>query len=300
MADENTDSDYTRVTISTIIVVAILIVFYAFSIDLISLLDNSVNSFQSSSSLVLIWRILCLLVGISAIVYMLKCGPGNMRVISMKEFEEVICHPVGLSKFVTFSSWTLLSNVAYFLFSIINHLLNNYGISTPNVLLQIQIFTFCTGIAMAFMTATIVRHIILPDEVRIGRDHDYMFLFHEQIMHNFAAIFLAVELILLQPELKPEFAIIGLLIGIVYVTFAYLFAYFGGGYIAYSFLHPKPKIAPILVFVLAGMISLFYTGLWFVSTLERAFAIPILIIWISLIVQFRATHKEPATETTAS
>ena len=119
-------------------------------------------------------------------------------------------------------------------------------------------------------------------------------------MHNFAAIFLALELILLQPELKPEFAIIGLLIGIVYVTFAYLFAYFGGGYIVYSFLHPKPKIAPILVFVLAGLISLFYTGLWFVSTLERAFAIPILIIWISLIVQFRATHKEPATETTAS
>ena len=31
MADENTDSDYTRVTISTIIVVAILIVFYGFN-----------------------------------------------------------------------------------------------------------------------------------------------------------------------------------------------------------------------------------------------------------------------------
>ena len=68
MADVNTESDYTRVTILTILVVAILIVFYAFSIDLISILDNSVNSFQSSSSLVLIWRISCLLVGISAIV----------------------------------------------------------------------------------------------------------------------------------------------------------------------------------------------------------------------------------------
>ena len=80
---------------------------------------------------------------------------------------------------------------------------------------------------MAFMTATIVRHIILPDEVRIGRNHDHMFLFHEQIMHNFAAIFLAVELLLVNPDLKPQFAIIGLLMGIAYVTFAYLFAYFG-------------------------------------------------------------------------
>ena len=214
MTDANAESDYTPYTILTILVVTALIVFYAYSIDLISHLDDSASSFQSSSSLVLLWRISCLFVGLCAIVYMLKCGPGNMRVMSLRDSEELILHPDGLSKFVTFSSWTLLSNVAYFLFSIIYHVLEKYEFSTPNLLLQLQIITFCTGIAMAFMTATIVRHIILPDEVRIGRNHDHMFLFHEQIMHNFAAIFLAVELILLQPELKPEFAIIGLFIGI--------------------------------------------------------------------------------------
>ena len=300
MTDANAESDYTPYTILTILVVTALIVFFAYSIDLISHLDDSASSFQSSSSLVLLWRFSCLFVGLCAIVYMLKCGPGNMRVMSLRDSEELILHPDGISKFVTFSSWTLLSNVAYFLSSIIYHVSGKYEFSTPNLLLQLQIVTFCTGIAMAFMTATIVRHIILPDEVRIGRNHDHMFLFHEQIMHNFAAIFLTVELILLQPELKPEFAIIGLFIGIVYVAFSYLFAYFGGGYIVYSFLHPKPKIAPILVFVLAGMISLFYAGIWFVSTLENVLAIPILILWISVIVQFRATHNELANETTAS
>ena len=287
MTDANFESNYTPYTLLTIIVVTALIGFYAYSIDLISHLDDSASSFQSSSSFVLLWRILCLFMGVCAIVYMLKCGPGIMRVMSVRDSEELILHPDGLSKFVTFSSWTLLSNVAYFLISIIYHVLEKYEFSTPNLLLQLQIITFCTGIAMAFMTATIVRHIILPDEVRIGRNHDHMFLFHEQIMHNFAAIFLAVELILLQPELKPEFAVIGLLIGIVYVTFAYSFAYFGGGYIVYSFLHPKPKIAPILVFVLAGLISLFYTGLWFVSTLDLIYSVPILNIWILLIVQFK-------------
>ena len=61
---------------------------------------------------------------------------------------------------------------------------------------------------MAFMTNMRVTikecvrgiSIILPDEVRIGRNHDHMFLFHEQIMHNFAAVFLAVELILVRPN----------------------------------------------------------------------------------------------------
>jgi hypothetical protein len=250
--------------------------------------------------MVLFWRISCLLVAVSAAVYMVKIGAGNMRVITIKECEEITTYPVGLSKFVTFSSWTLLSNIAYFAIAVSTQSLEFLDIRVPDLLLRFQVFIFCIGIAMAFMTATIVRHIILPDEVRIGRNHDHMFLFHEQIMHNFAAVFLAVELLIVNPALEPQFAIIGLLMGIAYVTFAYLFAYFGGGYIVYSFLHPKPKVAPVLVFVLAGMIALFYTGLWFISTLDRVFAIPILIVWISLIVQFRPTHSEPANDTIAS
>lgn len=300
MEGGDSGDDYTIYTLSLILLLTILVVYYSSLIDLIGLANSITGSFQSSSVMILIWRIFCLLVGVSAAVYMVKIGAGNMRVISIKECEEITTYPVGLSKFVTFSSWTLLSNIAYFVISVSTQSLGFLKIGVPEFLLRLQVFTFCIGIAMAFMTATIVRHIILPDEVRIGRNHDHMFLFHEQIMHNFAAIFLAVELLLVNPDLKPQFAIIGLLMGIAYVTFAYLFAYFGGGYIVYSFLHPKPKIAPVLVFVLAGMIALFYTGLWFVSTLDRGFAIPILMVWVSLIVQFRPTHSEPANDTIAS
>jgi len=294
------EHNYTRQTLFFIVLLTLISLYYSSKNDLISLVGTSVSSFQSSSVMILIWRILCLLVGVSAVIYMVKIGAGNMRVISIKECEEITIYPSGISKFVTFSSWTLLSNIAYFAISVSAQSLDFLNIKTPDFLLGLQVFLFCIGIAMAFMTATIVRHIILPDEVKIGRNHDHMFLFHEQIMHNFAAIFLAVELLMVSPELKPQFAIIGLLMGIAYVTFAYLFAYFGGGYIVYSFLHPKPKIAPVLVFVLAGMIALFYTGLWFVSTLERVFAIPILVVWVCLIVQFRPTHSEPANDTIAS
>ena len=300
MGDGDRDNDYTIYTLSLILTVTILVLYYSSLIDLLSLLFSITGSFQSSSVMILTWRIFCLLVGVSAAVYMVKIGAGNMRVITIKECEEIIIYPSGISKFVTFSSWTLLSNVVYFAISVLAQLLESLNVKVPNFVLGLQVLFFCIGIAMAFMTATIVRHIILPDEIRIGRNHDHMFLFHEQIMHNFAAVFLAVELILVRPNLEPQFAIIGILTGIFYVTFAYLFAYFGGGYIVYSFLHPKPKIAPVLVFVLAGMIALFYTGLWFVSTLDRVFAIPILLVWISLIVQFRPTQSEVAKEITAS
>ena len=300
MVEDKYERGYTAHTIFFIFLLALFSIYYSSKIDLIGLVSSSSDSFQASSIIVLLWRVSCLLVGVSAAIYMVKIGAGNMRVITIKECEEITIYPVGLSKFVTFSSWTLLSNIAYFAISISAQSLDFLNIKPPDFLLGLQVFLFCIGIAMAFMTATIVRHIILPDEVKIGRNHDHMFNFHEQIMHNFAAVFLAVELILVRPDLEPQFAIIGILTGILYVTFAYLFAYFGGGYVVYSFLHPKPKIAPVLVFVLAGMIALFYTGLWFVSTLDRVFTIPILIVWVSLIVQFGSTHIEPANETIAS
>ena len=287
MSDENIEADFTRYTISTIFFVGMGVLLYAINIDLLSLVNQSFNSFHSTSSLVFSWRLICLSVGICAIIYMFNCGPGNMRVNMLKNSEEVIYHPDGIEKFITFSSWTLLVNVIYFASASLVQTLDYFDISSPHVLSQIQVFAFCTGIAIAFLTATIVRHIILPDEARLGRNCDHMFLFHEQVMHNFAAIFLAIELIILRPKIIPEFAIFGLFLGIIYVVFAYLFAYFGGGYLAYSFIHPKPKIAPFLAIGLASFIAIFYTGLWFISTLDQVLAGILLSAWVLLIVQFK-------------
>tara|TARA_X000001036_G_scaffold39176_1_gene31624 strand:+ start:609 stop:1481 length:873 start_codon:yes stop_codon:yes gene_type:complete len=287
MSDENIEADFTRYTILTIFFVGMGVLLYAINIDLLSLVNQSVNSFYSTSSLVFSWRLICLSVGICAIIYMFNCGPGNMRVQMLKNSEEVIYHPDGIEKFITFSSWTLLVNVIYFASASLVQTLDYLEISSPQILSQIQVITFCTGIAIAFLTATIVRHIILPDEAKLGRKCDHMFLFHEQVMHNFAAIFLAIELIILRPKMIPEFAIFGLFLGIIYVVFAYLFAYFGGGYLAYSFIHPKPKIAPFLVIGLASFIAIFYTGLWFISTLDQVLAGILLSAWVMLIVQFK-------------
>lgn len=287
MSDENIEADFTRYTILTIFFVGMGVLLYAINIDLLSLVNQSVNSFHSTSSLVFSWRLICLSVGICAIIYMFNCGPGNMRVQMLKNSEEVIYHPDGIEKFITFSSWTLLVNVIYFASASLVQTLDYLEISSPHILSQIQVIAFCTGIAIAFLTATIVRHIILPDEAKLGRKCDHMFLFHEQVMHNFAAIFLAIELIILRPKMIPEFAIFGLFLGIIYVVFAYLFAYFGGGYLAYSFIHPKPKIAPFLVIGLASFIAIFYTGLWFISTLDQVLAGILLSAWVMLIVQFK-------------
>ena len=295
MSTNTEESDYTKITIGVIIGVSIAIVVVGLIIDLFGSVDKSASSFQSSSYLVFVWRILCLSVGLYAIFFMFKVGPGNMMVVRLESNQEELLHPVGIEKFVTFSSWTLLVNVLYFAVASLLQLLNNGESSDIGLLGNLQVILFVGGISMAFLTATVVRHIILPNEVRNTRDHSHMFLFHEQIMHNFAAIFLAVEMILVSPNLASEFALFGLFFGIIYISFAYVNAYYGSGFFAYSFLHPKPKIAPIFAVGLASGIAVFYLGLWLVSEVRQTniwLSGITMIVWTVLIVQFKPVMTE--------
>ena len=283
------NEDYTNVTITTIVSISLIIIAYFIVSDITEIVAEVSTSFSSSSALVLTYRILCFSASAYAIAYMFTCGPGNMRVVFLAENEDIVLYPVGKEKFVTFSSWTLIMCVAYFFLAILDQIINVTERDIGFISLM-QTITFATGISMAFLTATVVRHIILPDEVRIEREHGHMFLYHEQIMHNFAAIFLAFEMLIVTPDLNPQLAVFGLLIGILYITFAYLFAYFGKGYFVYGFLHPRPKIAPIFITVLACSIAIFYLGLWYVNLVaEHNYWLSWLmtITWLLLIVQFR-------------
>jgi len=297
MSTNTEESDYTKITIGVIIAVSIAIVIAGLIIDLFGSVNDSASSFQSSSYLVFVWRILCLSVGLYAIFFMFKVGPGNMMVVRLESNQEELLHPVGIEKFVTFSSWTLLVNVLYFAVASLLQLVNNGESSDIGLLGKLQVILFVAGISMAFLTATVVRHIILPNEVRNTREHSHLFLFHEQIMHNFAAIFLAVEMILVSPNLASEFALFGLFFGIVYLSFAYVNAYYGSGFFAYSFLHPKPKIAPIFAVGLASGIAVFYLGLWLVSEVRQTniwLSGITMIVWTVLIVQFKPVMTEIA------
>ena len=283
------EDDYTKVTICTIITISLSIIAYFLISDTTEIVADVSDTFSSASIIVLAYRVLCFSACAYAIVYMFICGPGYMRVVNLADNQEILLNPVGKEKFVTFSSWTLVICVTYFLLATVNQIIRMVGEQVV-WLASLQTVTFVTGISMAFLTATVVRHIILPNEVRIERDHSYMFLYHEQIMHNFAAVFLAVEMLIINPDLSPKLAIFGLLIGVAYLTFAYLFAYYGGGFFVYGFLHPRPKIAPYFVTGLACSIAVFYLGLWYANLIAEYnywLSWLIVITWLLLIVQFK-------------
>ena len=197
-------NDSTRLTIFTLIGLFILSTLAFLYWDMYSLVESSALTFHSSwASLefLILWRFTCFLAGASAVFQMFKSGRGVMIVILHDERKETTLHPKGMGKFVTFSSWTLLLNIFYFFIAGILSLNVMNGNQTPSWLNGMLVVVFSAALGASLLTATVVRYIILPGEVRIKRNHDQMFNFPNQMMHNFAAaIFLIFEIILVQPE----------------------------------------------------------------------------------------------------
>jgi hypothetical protein len=281
---------------------SLLIVVYAIT-DFQSLVTESADSLNGSSTpswVVTSARCIALGMGLIAVGMMFRVGPGTMQVLLHEEREVRTLHPAGFEKFVTFSSWTLLSNILYFASALAASLFGMNGGSIPQWLELIQVNMFVVACGSAFLTATVVRYIILPDFVNAERDSQYMFQYHEQVMHNFAAMFLAVEVMLVAPVLHPQLALSCVGMGLFYVAFAYLFAYKGGGYYAYSFIDPRKKHAPFIMLGLAGAIAVFYLGILLASRLVEwnvYLGSIVLALWVSLIVQFWS--NDPQTQSSS-
>lgn len=260
--------------------------------DVPSLLSLTGTSLMDSTWVfsAFIWRLFCLMVGISAIIYMFRMKTGHMIVRSHQKKEDILIHPLGIRKFVTFSSWTLLLNVVYFFLATLSSLAIVLGNDISESLNQALAGTFVTALGASFLTSTVVRYVILPGDYTDHEHHQRQFWFHNQVMHNLSTIFLVTEILITTPQLEFTYMLFGILIGLTYALFAFPFAVYGGGYYCYSFIDPRLQKAPLFILILALAISFSYVGVWLVSELISFNSILgslLLIAWCSRIVQFK-------------
>jgi len=279
-------------SMSVLFIIALSSLILLFRWDVPSLLAITGNSLSQGPSNVLMamWHIACLLLGLRAIGFMFLMKTGHMIVRSHEKKEDVLIHPLGIKKFVTFSSWTLILNVVYFFFATIASFFVLAGIELPSTLAQVLGCVFVTALGASFLTSTVVRYVILPGNHSDEEHHKRQFWFHNQMMHNFCTVFLVIEILLTTPQLEFVYMLFGILIGLAYALFAFPFAAFGGGYYCYSFIDPRLEKAPLFITMLASAIAISYIGVWLVSELV-SFNIIIggllLVAWCSAIVQFR-------------
>ena len=278
-------------SIGTLVVFFCLTIILLSTFDVVSHLADTGASLSTASPLPLfLWHLLCLLVGLSAIVYMYRMKTGHMIVRLHEKKADVIIHPLRLQKFVTLSSWTLILNVIYFAFATIASYLHFVESNPPQWLNQSLAGSFVTALGASFLTSTVVRFVILPGNHADEEHHKRQFWFHNQVMHNFCTIFLVVEIIITTPQLEFSYMLFGILIGLTYALFAFPFAVYGGGYYCYSFIDPRLQKAPIFILMLALAISLSYVGVWLVSELilfNIILGSLLLMAWCSRIVQFQ-------------
>ena len=285
------DDDVSR-SLAVLFAFSSISVLLLFAWDVPSLLVKTGESLTigPSKMLMILWHVICLTFGLSAIVYMFRMKTGHMIVRSHEQKADILIHPLRIKKFVTFSSWTLILNVLYFSFATLASILVLFETSLPTWLLQSLGGIFVTALGASFLTSTVVRYVILPGNHIDEEHHKRQFWFHNQMMHNFCTIFLVVNILLTSPQLEFVYMLFGILIGLAYALFAFPFAAFGGGYYCYSFIDPRLQKAPLFITMLALAISISYIGVWFVSELV-SFNIFLggflLIVWCSQIVQFK-------------
>ena len=232
----------------------------------------------------------------------LSGGPLNVYQINKYSFDKRIIKnhkTMGLERMVPFSSWNLIIFGLYFISVSALGWFDLFNLDSSKFLHFSSGMLLPMSLGMSMLTATVVTYVIIPNEVNSDRDYNHLFKTHEMVMHNWTVILISIDVVLSQPDLDWQLAIFGLVIGIIYTTFAYLFALFGGGYYVYSFIDPRIKYGPIIMMILALAISLFYVLIWLISLLihyNLLIGITIYILWNYSVVLF----KKPMRETQSS
>ena len=210
--------------------------------------------------------------------------PGSMMPLFRSEMV-VRPHPsLGLERLVPFSSWTLMIFGLAMGVNGFASLLLLLGAPPSTVLVHIGVAFFATAFSAAALTSVVVRHLILPSMIQNGSPIDHMFHRHEQVMHNWALILLAIELGLGWMVVQAPMVSLGLTYGALYLIFAELWALWGGGYYVYEFIDSRPRFAPYFVLALTILCAVSFGLGWVVSSIREQNPILAVILLILIVV----------------
>ena len=292
--------DQTLVSLAFSLAISFVSIVFLFVFDVIDLLGESSASFQTSEFplvLVGLFRYGCAYLAFHTVVFWMirSPEPGRMYVVLHETSEEAMILSKGFERIGTFSSWTLMVSGCAFFIAGTATWMTILDLEIPELLNTLTVVLMPAAYGAAFITATVVRYIIIPDEIAKKRPFGTYFKNYELVMHNYVPILLAVDLFLVQAQLEWEFGVFPIYFGIVYVLFSYAYARLPQGYYIYSFLDPRIPLAPAYLLGLLFACCLFYVGLWGMSLLIEWNALLgglALAFWVSRIVLFRRQVKD--------
>ena len=294
------EQDKTLVSLLCALTITALSVAFFFVVGVNDMIGEAGRSYQTSSLPMVfigVFRYACAYLAFHTIVFWMirNPEPGRMFVIHHETSEETMIRTKGFERIGTFSSWTLMVfGLAFFVAGTATWMAV-FNVDVPPMLDTLTVLLMPIAYGAAFITATVVRYVIIPEEISMERPFGTFFKNYELVMHNYTVMFLALDLFLVQAQLEWQFGIFPIYFGIVYVLFSYAYARAPQGYYIYSFLDPRIKMAPVYLLTLLFACCLFYLGLWGMSILIHWNALLggiALAFWVSRIVLFRRQVKD--------
>ena len=292
MTSSTEDNTVTSYILTISILVISVVIYFVFSKSGPEFDSGQLHGNGGVFTLILtLFRLACAYLVIHTTVFWMVKNPvpGIMTPLFREDSNSRPHRSVGFERLVPFSSWTMLIFGIAMLWNGVSSAWVLFFPPPPEFVLHIGTATFATAFSSAVLTATIIRYVILPAQMKKGEDIYHMFLPHEQVMHNWALILLSVELVLGTISMRPPMIALGLTYGALYLIFAEFWAHFGGGYYVYQFIDPRPKEGPLLLVGLMFVCSIsFFVGLFisYVRETSMALGLGLVIILISLSTRF--------------
>ena len=292
MTSSTEDNTVTSYILTISILVISIVIYFVFSKSGPEFDSGQLHGNGGLFTLILtLFRLACAYLVIHTTVFWMVKNPvpGIMTPLFREDSNSRPHRSVGFERLVPFSSWTMLIFGIAMLWNGVSSAWVLFFPPPPEFVLHIGTATFATAFSSAVLTATIIRYVILPAQMKKGEDIYHMFLPHEQVMHNWALILLSIELVLGTISMRPPMIALGLTYGALYLIFAEFWAHFGGGYYVYQFIDPRPKEGPLLLVGLMFVCSIsFFVGLFisYVRETSMALGLGLVIILISLSTRF--------------
>ena len=176
--------DQTFVSLACALAVSFASIVFFFAFEVNDLVGESSASFQTSELplvLVGIFRYGCAYLAFHTIVFWMirNPEPGRMFVIHHETSEESLIRTKGFERIGTFSSWTLMVfGLAFFVAGTATWMAV-FNVDVPPMLDTLTVLLMPIAYGAAFITATVVRYVIIPEEISMKRPFGTFFKNYE-------------------------------------------------------------------------------------------------------------------------
>ncbi len=248
----------TAVLSMIILVLTFIFIFSSGVLDENQPLENIIGSEYISDYNLAIFRTICAIICFFTLTWIVIDPKGAPDFpLYFKERKIGPRHRKGLTRLAAYTMWHFGLIGISFSFSATASWMVISGIIVPNWILTISPILFFTSFTTAILVTCVVTFHIIGDAISRSQNVDHLFYWYEIVMHNLNVVILAIALIINNFEVDWRYFAFPIIFGIMYVTWARIYAKIEGVYI-YDFMDPRLDGAPIIYSFLLLLQTIFF------------------------------------------